>query len=53
MAVMTDDVIEQTFEDQVALAVEHAIRELPSSKLVDRDQVVDVLLDLRRRFARS
>jgi hypothetical protein len=50
---MTDDVIEQTFEDQVALAVEHALRQLPQAKLIDRDEIVDVLLDLRRKFTTS
>ena len=52
MVTMTD-VIELTFEDQVALAVEHAIKQLPQSKLIDRDEIVDVLLDLRRRFTTS
>lgn len=37
----------------IAEAVEQALRDLPGSKLIDRDQVVDVLLDLRRRFTTS
>lgn len=37
----------------VAEAVEQALWELPTSKLIDRDQVVDVLLDLCRRFTTS
>ena len=40
-------------EAEIAAAVEQALRDLPDSRLVDRDQVVDVLLDLRRRFTSS
>jgi hypothetical protein len=47
------DTLPKPVEADIAEAVEQAIRDLPGSKLVDRDQVVDVLLDLRRRFTSS
>lgn len=52
MVTMTDTLAAPT-ADEIAEAVEQALRELPDSRLVDRDQVVDVLLDLRRKFTTS
>ena len=52
MSSMTDT-LPKPVETEVAEVVEQALRDLPDSRLVDRDQVVDVLLDLRRRFTTS